>query len=228
MSMSSAPHEDTVTFHLRASGNWTKKVYELAGETPTTDIRMEGPYGSLAVDLEYPYDTVLLVAGGIGATNCLSVGKHLLHKHPDSLKKIHFVWSARDYDLVREMPQLGMTSEFISPDETFESLSQGDAAEVASDINEGHEEPDPVVQTDIYITQTRKDQEDHTKIPDLRGRPNLKEIVHDTLLETNCRRVALFGCGPRDMMEDLREACRKESSTCGQPTIDLHLKTFAL
>jgi NADPH oxidase len=226
--MSSAPHEDTVTLHLRASESWTKKVYELAGETPTTDIRMEGPYGSLSVDLEYPYDTVLLVAGGIGATHCLSVGKYFLHTHPDSLKKIHYVWAVRDLELVREMPQLGMTSESISTGVTFESLSQGDTIEVATDINEEHERPDPVVQTDIYVTQKSKDQEDPTKIPCLSGRPNLKEIVHDAILETTCLRVAVFGCGPRAMMEDLREACRKQSACCGKPTIDLHLETFAL
>jgi NAD(P)H-flavin reductase len=125
------------------------------------------------------------------------------------------------------MPQLGMTSEFISTDATFESLSQGDAIEAETDNNEEHEGPDPVVQTDIYVTHKSKSQEDPTNIPCLMGRPNLKEIVHDTLIETTCRRVALFGCGPRAMMEDLREACRKQSM-CGKPTIDLHLKTFAL
>ena len=50
-SLSSSPKMKTVTLHIRKAGNWTGALYELAKKKSEVSIMMEGPYGSLGVDL---------------------------------------------------------------------------------------------------------------------------------------------------------------------------------
>jgi predicted ferric reductase len=67
-SLSSAPKMKTVTLHIRRAGDWTNALYELANKTSEVTIMMEGPYGSLGVDLVGDrYKMVMLVSGGIGS-----------------------------------------------------------------------------------------------------------------------------------------------------------------
>ena len=52
-SISSSPHNETVTIHIRVLGNWTKEVQNLARSLPPEsplDIYLEGPCGALSVD----------------------------------------------------------------------------------------------------------------------------------------------------------------------------------
>ncbi|KAA8493733.1 Dual oxidase [Porphyridium purpureum] len=85
MTISSAPHESYLSFHVAAVGPWTRAVRELATETqgkplsqmPT--IRIDGPYGEGHQNWML-YDTVLLVGGGIGCTPFVSVLKDILHQ----------------------------------------------------------------------------------------------------------------------------------------------------
>jgi predicted ferric reductase len=66
-SLSSAPKMKTVTLHIRRAGDWTNALYELAKKKSEVSIMMEGPYGSLGVDLVGDrYKMVMLVSGGIG------------------------------------------------------------------------------------------------------------------------------------------------------------------
>lgn len=75
--ISSAPHEDLISLHIRTLGDWTTALSahilketqnRLNVEVPLT-IHLEGPYGHCSVDLNDPlYKVVLLIAGGIGVT----------------------------------------------------------------------------------------------------------------------------------------------------------------
>ena len=130
VSLSSAPHEPNVTMHIRALGNWTSRLVELVNKNSentdgstnnnniiTTTVLLEGPYGSLQVDLddENRYKMVLCVAGGIGVTPCQSIGKTLLYQHRTlgrKLKHVKLVWAVRDLRIVHDIPPLGGTEDF--------------------------------------------------------------------------------------------------------------------
>ena len=77
---------------------------------------MEGPYGSLSLDIDdVRYKTALCVSGGIGVTPCQSIGKSLLHQHRvlgRQLKNFRFVWAVRNTKIVRDIPPLGGTEDF--------------------------------------------------------------------------------------------------------------------
>ena len=62
--ISSAPHDTTVDFHIRALGDWTDKLLTWAKTTPQAEIRIDGPLGLVALDIEGPkYQHFVFVAG---------------------------------------------------------------------------------------------------------------------------------------------------------------------
>lgn len=100
-SLSSSPKQKIVTLHIRKGGNWTTDLYSLASEQPEIDILMEGPYGSVGVDLTnpYKYQTVMLFSGGIGVTPMQSLCNSLMYEHNHGMRKLQklsFVWIERD------------------------------------------------------------------------------------------------------------------------------------
>ena len=50
-SISSSPYQQYVTFHIRKVGSWTSALHDLADKKKEVTIWLEGPYGSVAVDL---------------------------------------------------------------------------------------------------------------------------------------------------------------------------------
>ena len=83
LSIASAPHEPMVTLYARALGEWTEKVLALAEAKEEVRIMVEGPYGSISVDIEDDnrYQMAVCVSGGIGVTHCQSIAKYLLNEH---------------------------------------------------------------------------------------------------------------------------------------------------
>ena len=66
-SISSSPHQEVVTLHIRIVGYWTNRLYQIAEAGSDINILLEGPYGSLAVDLfSERYKLIMLFSGGIG------------------------------------------------------------------------------------------------------------------------------------------------------------------
>lgn len=74
----------------------------------TVQIRIEGPYGSVGVDLQSPtkYTMAILLSGGIGVTPMQSICNQLMHEHNSrqrELKKLSFVWIERDPQVMPEV-----------------------------------------------------------------------------------------------------------------------------
>lgn len=106
-SISSSPHQETVTIHIRKRGNWTKALYNLAEKQEEVSVLIEGPFGSLGVDLvSERYKMVMLLSGGIGVTPMQSICHQLMHEYENGnrkLKKLWFIWTARDPAILNEM-----------------------------------------------------------------------------------------------------------------------------
>ena len=229
VSISSAPHEDKITLYFRGMGDWTNALVELAKTKKQTLIMLEGPFGSLAIDLEdrNRYKTVLLVGGGIGNTVCESVGKALLHQHEAgelSLTKLRYVWAVRKLAMVHDMPPLGGCRPNIA---------------YAAGISTAHD----FVEIDVYCTRGEEEFLDCDE--DLfRGDENLFRVhqtrpdfdvileeIKQVAIEADESNVAVIACGPPGMVDVLREACRKHSSMvvgCAEKVVffDLHTERF--
>jgi predicted ferric reductase len=228
VSISSAPHEPYVSMHLRQRGDWTSALVALCDKVTTTPMWIEGPYGSLSVDLNdvQRYHVVLLVSGGIGVTPCQSIGKSILFQHFQQgrpLQHMKFVWAVRDMHIVNDIPVLGGR----------------DAVQDSSDV-----------QIDIYCSRIKSvsDIEIPTSLnrslpqnSNIRcgERPDLDAIfleLKKKALDLGEQNVAVFGCGPPSLMQDLNEMCIKHSASSISPTccsskdngvyFDLHTETF--
>lgn len=114
--ISSSPHEDHISIHIRALGNWTTDLQDLVlkqcaennidGITTSCrmDLYMEGPFGLHQVNFESPkYEAFLLISGGIGVTPTQSIFNHLRHQYVNENRKIQkcfVVWSLKDKALL--------------------------------------------------------------------------------------------------------------------------------
>lgn len=109
-SVSSSPHHDIGTIHMRIAGDWTKSLWELAGPNPAgtkTTILLDGPVGAFACDFHSEmYKCITMVSGGIGVTPCQSLTEQLLDQHDNhgrELKRIWFLWTSRDPGVMKKM-----------------------------------------------------------------------------------------------------------------------------
>ncbi|KAI2497882.1 FAD-binding domain [Fragilaria crotonensis] len=106
-SLSSSPEQKIVTLHIRRVGGWTSALYELATKQMEVSILLEGPYGSVGVDLTSDrYKMVMLFSGGIGVTPMQALCNQLMYEQSTGLrelKKLSFVWIERDPNVVHNV-----------------------------------------------------------------------------------------------------------------------------
>lgn len=221
ISISSAPHEEFVTLHIRALGGWSGKLVDLAEEVEReVSILLEGPYGSLTLDLDdrKRYKHILLVCGGIGVTHCQSVGKALqyqAYREGRDLNSMRLIWSVRDLNMVHDMPPL--------QDSKIKKKRRQDKGNQAC------------ISREIYCTRAgQPDIEDQLPagIRVRAHRPDLDKIFREMkqqAVECGEVNIAVFGCGPNGLMDTLKECCRAHSqsvASCGGVFFDLHMEHF--
>uniref|UniRef100_A0A7S1ZTX8 FAD-binding FR-type domain-containing protein n=1 Tax=Trieres chinensis TaxID=1514140 RepID=A0A7S1ZTX8_TRICV len=105
--ISSSPHEDTVRFHIRKRGRWTKALHKLTDSRHQVTLLIEGPFGCLSTNMfDNRYKMIMLLSGGIGVTPMQSICHQLMHEHEAGsreLKKLWFFWTARDPEIIDNM-----------------------------------------------------------------------------------------------------------------------------
>jgi predicted ferric reductase len=240
ISISSAPHEALVTLHVRALGNWSKKLVQLAKEKGEVPILIEGPYGSLSMDIDDDsrYQMALLVSGGIGVTHCQSVAKSLLndHRHGRKLKNLRFVWAMRDLEMLKVMAPLESQSNPVDielPEFRTEIMDLSDSSKFSS-TDESRPQRSEIVETDIFLTKASPSvpvtMDDGRSL--FFGRPDLNAIVADMKERANqmgVTHVMVFGCGPKVLIDKLKDVCRQHSKTVVElqgVTFDIHEEIF--
>uniref|UniRef100_K7GB35 NAD(P)H oxidase (H2O2-forming) n=1 Tax=Pelodiscus sinensis TaxID=13735 RepID=K7GB35_PELSI len=119
--LTSAPHEDVLSLHIRAAGPWTTRLRELYSPESVAEIGrypklyLDGPFGEGHQEWN-KFDVSVLVGGGIGVTPFASILKDLVFKSSVSAKmpckKIYFIWVTRTQrqfewlaDIIREVEE---------------------------------------------------------------------------------------------------------------------------
>jgi len=263
MSIASCPQvdEEEVVVYVRAMGPWTNRLLEhsMAPLITTDDdsldnggnykqevrLYLEGPYGSMGIDLYSRRKHVLLcISGGVGVAPCISMAKWLLWK--GQAAKVRFVWCVREWELVDEaLPQelwdnpeeltqgdaAGLVSTYdMDGFEDEEVESQGSPQQQANSIYE--ERSDQLVETDLYLTSASASPADRktTSTSVFYGeRPKWDTIFSQTrsdALRLGYSRVSVVCCGP--MIKDIQLACRQYSGWKGgtRVSFDLHEESF--
>ncbi|GET90765.1 ferric reductase transmembrane protein, putative [Leishmania tarentolae] len=117
--------------HVKSMGpkTWTGRLYDLVSRGEEITMAVEGPCGT-PVDYRH-YDRILLVAGGIGVTPCVSMLGSVLRQcralgHSGTSPRVNFIWStrsARHVKAVADMLQLPMRCDNVDCQfETREAL----------------------------------------------------------------------------------------------------------
>ncbi|ESQ43630.1 hypothetical protein EUTSA_v10012790mg [Eutrema salsugineum] len=101
---SSSVDKHTLSVMMKCEGRWTDSVYKIVEEAANSDkninnmtIRVEGPYGPASAYF-LRYDTLFLVAGGIGITPFLSILQELACENRlKSPKRVQLVFAVRTF-----------------------------------------------------------------------------------------------------------------------------------
>ncbi|RLN73658.1 hypothetical protein BBJ28_00006317 [Nothophytophthora sp. Chile5] len=222
--ISSSPHEALVTIHIKALGNWTKKLLAAVPESTEGQqkpvpapfpILVDGPYGSVSVDIDSPtaYSHVALFSGGIGITPMQAIANQLhfdySHRGRVSLKKVHFVWAVRERAMVEAMAH----SDFVDQRRKMPQHSDAYFPDVllAAGPNGGSTSPTDVFKSEFFLTRGQPDLEnpvDRSLQHCLRynTRPDVAEILRSLgqdAEKNGKRRVAVLVCGPSALVKDV-------------------------
>uniref|UniRef100_A0A674G7Q3 NAD(P)H oxidase (H2O2-forming) n=1 Tax=Taeniopygia guttata TaxID=59729 RepID=A0A674G7Q3_TAEGU len=205
--LTSAPHDDTLSLHIRAVGPWTTRLRELY--SPKNLLYLDGPFGEGHQEWN-KFEVSVLVGGGIGVTPFASILKDLVFKSSINskllCKKIYFIWVTRTQrqfewltDIIREVEE--------------------------SDKNN-------LVSVHIYITQLAEKFDLRTTMLYICERhfqkvlnkslfTGLRSITHfgrppfvpffSSLQEVHpeVRKIGVFSCGPPGMTKSVEQACRQ-------------------
>ncbi|XP_036124234.1 dual oxidase 2 [Molossus molossus] len=211
--LTSAPHEDTLSLHIRAAGPWTTRLREIYSP-PTDDcarypkLYLDGPFGEGHQEW-HKFEVSVLVGGGIGVTPFASILKDLVFK--SSLgsqmlcKKIYFIWVTRTQrqfewlaDIIREV----------------EENDRQDLVSVHIYITQLAEKFD-LRTTMLYICERHFQKVlNRSLFTGLRsithfGRPPF-ELFFSSLYEVHpkVRKIGVFSCGPPGMTKNVEKACQ--------------------
>nr|XP_060611324.1 dual oxidase 2 [Anolis sagrei ordinatus] len=213
--LTSAPHEDTLSLHIRAAGPWTTRLRELYSPESIAEIGkypklyLDGPFGEGHQEWN-KFEVSVLVGGGIGVTPFAAILKDLVFKASVGsrilCKKIYFIWVTRTQrqfewmaDIIREV----------------EENDKGDLVSVHIYITQLAEKFD-LRTTMLYICERHFQRVlNRSLFTGLRsithfGRPpffpffcSLQEVHPEV------KKIGVFSCGPPGMTKNVEKACQK-------------------
>ncbi len=215
-SISSSPHEDYVTLHIKVVGDWTRSLGEISKRDDTSlSVYMDGPYGSPSIDIEsLESDIFLIIAGGMGITTMRSIANSLLDQSSKgrSIKRLVFCWAARD---LATIDSIMTNTEWLS---RYNSEARID--------NKSR-----ILQLKIFLTQKNHSDSHILKTNDNAYYPfvsesklDLKEMFQQTkdyAKSLSRSRVSVLACGPPSMLS-------QSSSLARQNGFQFHADNFEL
>ncbi|KAK3606271.1 hypothetical protein CHS0354_037947 [Potamilus streckersoni] len=229
--LTSAPHEEHLSLHIRALGPWTtnlRKTYDLnnRGDKSHPMLYLDGPFGEGHQDW-YRFRVSVLVGGGIGVTPFASILKDIAHKSKIGTKfpceKVYFLWVTRTQ-------------------KQFEWLM-----DIIQEVE--NEDKRNIVSTHIFITQFQQKYDLRTtmlyicerhfqkiagrslftglKATTHFGRPEFVDFLQSLHYEhPDVKQIGVFSCGPPPMTLTVEAACSEVKQYEGFPSYQHHFENF--
>ncbi|ANB15854.1 Fre2p [Sugiyamaella lignohabitans] len=196
--------EGKLVLFTRVKKGFTQKTRDYLLTQPNHTARLpvllEGPYGH-----HHPvqhYETVVLVAGGIGITGVYPYADELIRKTGKN-QKIVFVWAIADE---RPLEWFADQLDHLASDSRVDvKIHIGNLESSSSSIVEIAESPNPQDKEKDVSETTRQASSLPSIIPRVCGRPNMHSIVNQTVSEAG-NSIAFVCCGPHEMNDDVRKA----------------------
>uniref|UniRef100_A0A7N4PVT1 NAD(P)H oxidase (H2O2-forming) n=1 Tax=Sarcophilus harrisii TaxID=9305 RepID=A0A7N4PVT1_SARHA len=212
--LTSAPHEDTLSLHIRAVGPWTIRLREIYSLPPGNScplypkLYLDGPFGEGHQEW-HKFEVSVLVGGGIGVTPFASILKDLAFKSSVNsqllCKKIYFIWVTRTQrqfewlaDIIREVEENDL-QELVSVHIYITQLAEKfDLRTTMLYICERHFQK--VLNRSLF---TGLRSITHFGRPPFGPFFNSLQEVHPEV-----RKIGVFSCGPPGMTKNVEKACQ--------------------
>uniref|UniRef100_A0A3Q4BDG5 NAD(P)H oxidase (H2O2-forming) n=1 Tax=Mola mola TaxID=94237 RepID=A0A3Q4BDG5_MOLML len=213
--LTSAPHEETLSLHIRAVGPWTSQLRELYTKESLLELRaypklyLDGPFGEGHQEWN-DYEVSVLVGGGIGVTPFTSILKDLVFKSSIKsriqCKKVYFIW------VTRTQRQFEWVSDIIRE---VEEMDTQDLVSVHTYITQVAEKFD-LRTTMLYVCERHFQKVwNRSLFTGLRsvthfGRPPFVSFF-SSLQEVHPKvgKIGVFSCGPPGLTKNVEKACRR-------------------
>uniref|UniRef100_A0A3Q3BIC3 NAD(P)H oxidase (H2O2-forming) n=1 Tax=Kryptolebias marmoratus TaxID=37003 RepID=A0A3Q3BIC3_KRYMA len=194
--LTSAPHEETLSLHIRAVGPWTSRLRELYTEENFLELGaypklyLDGPFGEGHQEW-IDFEVSVLVGGGIGVTPFASILKDLVFKSSVKskvlCKKVYFIW------VTRTQRQFEWVSDIIREVEEMDT--------------------EELVSVHTYITQVAEKFDLRTtmlvRLPQKPVLLMLKCVGFFLLFLCQVGKIGVFSCGPPGLTKNVEKACQQ-------------------
>lgn len=233
LTLTSAPHEATLTVHVRAVGPWSsnlRKIFDPNQFNGSTfpKVYVDGPFGAGQQDW-INYDVSVLVGGGIGVTPYASILKDFVFltsvKNTFRMKchKVYFIWvtaSQKHFEWLIDILN------------NLEQVDKKEVVEIHIFITQLFSQFD-LRTTMLYICEEHFQRMSGRSIfTGLKarthfGRPNFEKVLDAVHLKhPRVRKVGVFSCGPPGLTKGVENACLVASSKNSKTTYEHHFENF--
>ncbi|CAH1797386.1 unnamed protein product [Owenia fusiformis] len=228
--LTSAPHEETLSVHVRSVGPWTsnlRQTYDPSKllDSPYPKLFLDGPFGEGHQDW-YKFDIAVLVGGGIGVTPFASILKDLVEKSRKNVKfnckKVYFLW------VTRTQKQFEWLTDIIRE---VEDNDQRNLVSVHIFVTQFYHKFD-LRTTMLYICERHfqkiSNQSLFTGLRSIThfGRPDFHSFLNSLQDEhLDISKIGVFSCGPPPMTHKVEEAC-SQLNKCDGASYQHHYENF--
>ncbi|GFS70288.1 dual oxidase [Nephila pilipes] len=236
LTLTSAPHENYLSVHVKAQGPWTWKLRnyfdpnnmhpEIAKQNQK--VRLEGPYGGGNQDW-YKFEVAVMVGGGIGVTpyasilNDLVFGTSTNRYSGVACKKVYFLWicpSHRHFewfiDVLRDVERKDVTNVLEVHIFITQFFHKFDLRTTMLYICENHFQR--ISQRSMF---TGLKAVNHFGRPDMTS--FLKFVQHQ---HSYVSKVGVFSCGPSALTKSISSACETVNKHRKLPYFLHHYENF--
>lgn len=231
--LTSAPHEDTLSLHIRALGPWTWNIRQEFDPENHRDgsyppLYLDGPYGAGQQDW-YQYEVSVLVGAGIGVTPYASILKDFVHMasirnmYKMKCQKLYFIWvtgSQRHFewllDIIREVEEVdekGLVSVDIFITQFFQQFDMRTAMLYICEEHFQKLSGGRSVFTGLKANT-------HFGRPQLNSMLSAVHRAHPTV-----KKIGVFSCGPPGITKNVEQGCI-EASNNTRALFEHHFENF--
>lgn len=228
--LTSAPHEENLSLHIRAVGPWTHNLRECLQNCknqsiPYPKLYVDGPFGEGHQDW-FRFEVAILVGGGIGVTPFASILKEIVNRFNIGAriqcKKVYFIW------VTRTQKQFEWLTDIIRE---VENADNRDLVDVHIFVTQFFDKFD--LRTAMLYVAERHFQRlsGRSLFTGLKaithfGRPDFNSFFDSLQLEhALLSKIGVFSCGPPGMTNGVEAACAATNRFEG-PAFVHHFENF--
>ncbi|KAL1463002.1 hypothetical protein WDU94_014795 [Cyamophila willieti] len=232
--LTSAPHENFLSCHIKAQGPWTWKLRNYfdpcnfnASESQPK-IRLEGPFGGGNQDW-YKFEVAVMVGGGIGVTpyasilNDLVFGTSTNRYSGVSCKKVYFLWICPSHkhfewfiDVLRDVEKKDVTNVLEIHIFITQFFHKFDLRTTMLYICENH-----------FQRLSKSSMFTGLKAVNHFGRPDMSSFLKFVQKKHSyVSKIGVFSCGPRPLTKSIMSACEEVNKGRKLPYFIHHFENF--